>query len=178
MTVHWKPIVTYLSTISLLAKGWLVFVFLEDAHASLILDSLWRIGKVSLVLNRWHPSFDPLWECITKRHLWVLLPALPFSLWSRDFLEGLANTIDSFVGVEDDFQLLFDKQMARVLVEMDITRVSQPILTLIVASCLFTRNWTISTYRLDVIVVMMLAISDILVRYSSMALVHQTFQIS
>ena len=52
----------------------------------------------------------------------MLLPALPFSLWSRDFLEGLANTIDSFVGVEDDFQLLFDKQMARVLVELDITR--------------------------------------------------------
>ena len=47
-TVHWHPILTYLPTISLLAKGWLVFVFLEDAHDSLILDSLLWIGKGSL----------------------------------------------------------------------------------------------------------------------------------
>ena len=98
-TIHWKPLLTYLSTISLLAKGWLVFVFLEDAHASLILDSLWRIGKGSLVLSRWHPAFDPLRGRIIKRHLWVPLPAFPFPLWSRDFLEGLANTIGCFMVV-------------------------------------------------------------------------------
>ena len=39
-TQHWKPILTYVPTISLLAKGWLVFVFLEDEHASVILNSL------------------------------------------------------------------------------------------------------------------------------------------
>ena len=37
-SVHWKPLLTYLPTISLLEKGWLVFVFLEDSHASLIIE--------------------------------------------------------------------------------------------------------------------------------------------
>ena len=36
---HWKPLLTYISTIILLANGWIVFVFLEAGHALVILDS-------------------------------------------------------------------------------------------------------------------------------------------
>ena len=36
---HWKPLLTYISTINLLANGWIVFVFLEAEHASVIFDS-------------------------------------------------------------------------------------------------------------------------------------------
>ena len=75
----------------------------------------------SLVLGHWHSHFDPLRERVTKRHLWVLLPSLPFPLWNLNILEGIANTISHFVAVDDDFHLSFDKRMARVLVEMDIS---------------------------------------------------------
>ena len=77
-TQHWNPILTYVPTISLLANRWLVFVFLEDIDASRILNSLWTIGNDSLVLSRWHTNFDPIKERVIKRHLWVLLSALPF----------------------------------------------------------------------------------------------------
>ena len=97
-------------------------MFLEDKDASLILGSLWTIGKGSLVLGRWHSSFDPLRERIAKRHLWVLLPHLPFPLWSRQILEGIGNTIGRFISVEDDFHLVYDKRVAKILVEMDISR--------------------------------------------------------
>ena len=33
-THHWKPILTYVPTISIMANRWLVFVFLEDSDAS------------------------------------------------------------------------------------------------------------------------------------------------
>ena len=36
----WKPLLTYTLTISLLSNGWIVFVFLEVEHASLILDKI------------------------------------------------------------------------------------------------------------------------------------------
>ena len=39
-TLHWKPILTYVPTISLLANCWLVFIFLDDSDATRILDSL------------------------------------------------------------------------------------------------------------------------------------------
>ena len=69
------------------------FVFLEDDHATQVLNHLSRVGKGSLVLERWHANFDPVRERIKKRHLWTLLPGLPFLLWSRPLLEGVGNTI-------------------------------------------------------------------------------------
>ena len=70
------------------------------------------MGDGSLVLNRWHTGFDPLRERITKRHLWALLPQLPFPLWNKKVLEGVANSIGRFVAVEMDFHLAFDKWVA------------------------------------------------------------------
>ena len=37
-------------------------------------------------------------------------------------MEGIRNTIGRFVAVEDDFHLAYDKQVARILVEMDISQ--------------------------------------------------------
>ena len=48
---HWKPLIDYLPTISLLANGWILFVFLEKEHCSHILNRIWHIGKGSLVLG-------------------------------------------------------------------------------------------------------------------------------
>ena len=105
----------------MLSNGWIVFVFLKADHASVILNSTWRVGLESLVLGRWHAHFDPLKERVTKRHLWVLLPSLPFPLWHKSILEGIANTVGCFVVVDEHFHLSFDKRLARVLVEMDVS---------------------------------------------------------
>ena len=51
-TKQWKPFLTYVPAISLLVWGWIVFVFLEEAHATSVLNRLWRVGKGSLVLDR------------------------------------------------------------------------------------------------------------------------------
>ena len=108
-------------TISLLVNCWLVFVFLDDSDASCILDSLWTIGDGSLVLSRWHTNFDLVKERVTKQHLWVIMHALPFPLWSKDILIGIANSIGRFVALEKDFHSSFDKRAARVLVELDVS---------------------------------------------------------
>ena len=36
---------------------------------------------------------------------------------------GLANSLGRFVALEKDFHLIFDKQMARILVELDVSKV-------------------------------------------------------
>ena len=74
------------------------------------------------MLERWHSKFDPLRERIAKRHLWVLLPHLSFPLWSRHILEGIENIIGRFVSVEDEFHQVYDKRIAKILVEMYISR--------------------------------------------------------
>ena len=81
-TEFWKPFLTYVPTISLLVRGWIVFVFLEESHATDVLSRLWRVGNGSLVLDRWHVNFDPARERVKKRHLWAILPGLPLPLWN------------------------------------------------------------------------------------------------
>ena len=76
----------------------------------------------SLVLNRWHLGFDPLTKRVTIRHLWVLFLALLYPLWNKDILIELANLIGRFVSLEKEFHLIYYKWMAKVLVEVDITK--------------------------------------------------------
>ena len=54
--------------------------------------------------------------------MWTLLPGLPFPLWNHSILEGIGNTIGRFVAVEEDFMNSYDKKMARILVELDISK--------------------------------------------------------
>ena len=68
-TSHWKPLIHYVPSISLLANRWLVFVFIEESDASLILEKLWPVLDGFLVLKKWHSGFDPLTERVTIRHL-------------------------------------------------------------------------------------------------------------
>ena len=73
-----------------------------------------------MVLGKWHSFFDPMRERIVKRHLWVIMPHVPFPLWSRPILEGIGNTIGRFISVEEDFLQVYDKRVAKILVEFDI----------------------------------------------------------
>ena len=108
-TIHWKPIIHYVPTVNLLANNWLLFVFIEEIDATRILGNLWTIQKGSSVLNHWHTDFNLLTERVTIQNLWVLLPTLPFPLWNKYILMGLANSIGRFVSLEKEFHLLFDK---------------------------------------------------------------------
>ena len=80
------------------------------------------MGKGSLVLDRWHVNFNPARERVQKRHLWALLPGLPFPLWNHPLLEGVGNTIGRFVVLDDDFMNSYDKRMAKISVELDISK--------------------------------------------------------
>ena len=48
---NWKPLFSYTPSINLLARGWIVIVFLEEAHAFSVLNSFWHIWEGSLVLD-------------------------------------------------------------------------------------------------------------------------------
>ena len=79
-------------------------------------------------------------EQIIKRHLWVLMPALPFPLWSKDILIGIANTIGRFVALEKYFHTSFNKRTARVLVELDVSRGLFPDIEIDCNSVVITQN--------------------------------------
>lgn len=78
------------------------------------------LGQGSLVLSRWHVSFDRWIERPVKHHLWLFLVDSSIQCWNLKGFIGIANTIGKFILMEDD-QLLGFKRCSspRVLVEMD-----------------------------------------------------------
>ena len=68
------------------------------------------------------------------------MPALPFSLWNKDFFISFANTLGRFVALEKDFHLIFDKRMAKVLVEMDVSKGLLPDINIVCSISIFTQR--------------------------------------
>ena len=85
----------------------------------LILEKLWSYGGGSLMLKRWHVSFDPAQDYFCHRHLWVLLPGLPLYLWNAKALEAIGNVLGKFIKVDEEALQDADKKICRVLVEID-----------------------------------------------------------
>ena len=69
-----------------------------------------------------------------------MLPHLPFPLWNKNVLEGIANSIGRFVAVETDFLLAFDKMIARVLVELDVSLGLPAEVEILCGECLFIQK--------------------------------------
>ena len=103
-------------------KFWLVFLFLDNKDRTFILHYLWPILNGYLVHSYWYADFSPTREWVIKRHLWVFLLGLPFPLQNCSLLEDIGNTIGRFVAIEEDFMNTYDKRMAKILVEMDISK--------------------------------------------------------
>ena len=51
-----------------------------------------------------------------------MMRALPFPIWNKEFLIGISNTLGCFIVVEKEFHLIFDKRMAKFLVELDVSK--------------------------------------------------------
>ena len=51
-TANWNTLINYRPNISILANGWLVFLFMEMNDAHNILEQLWVIGSSSFDLCR------------------------------------------------------------------------------------------------------------------------------
>lgn len=128
---NWCPVLGYSPVCVSLVNGWFRFIFRSGADATQILGGLWLCGKSSLVLKRWHESFDPAKERLRFRHLWVLLPGFPLHFWSLDVCVGVGNQLGRFLFVDESSFEAFDKRVARILVEIDISQGLLPELTIV-----------------------------------------------
>lgn len=56
----WSLVLGYKPSICVFLKGWYMFVFKSEAHATCLLNSTWMKGHGIRMLKRWHYSFDPI----------------------------------------------------------------------------------------------------------------------
>ena len=74
-----------------------------------------------MVLKRWYSGFDPRSEKQVRRHLWVILPDYPIQCWNLEGFMVVVTAISSFMLIEDDQLLGFDRSSPRVMVDMDLS---------------------------------------------------------
>lgn len=73
----WGALLTDLSEVHALPRGWFSLYFANEGHTDLVLAKYWHIEMESVLLKRWSPLFDPEREQIGAGPLWVRLPGLP-----------------------------------------------------------------------------------------------------
>ena len=90
-----------------------------------------------------------------------MLPAFPFPLWNKDILINLDNLLGRFVALERDFHLIYDKRIAKILVEVDITKGLISEIDIVTVILLSPRDWIICICHSGVTFVMKLDTSGI-----------------
>jgi hypothetical protein len=66
---NWGSVLGYSSEIYVLIKGWYCFLFKSAEDVELVLNRVWVVKNDSLMLKRWHLTFNPEKEHIRFRHL-------------------------------------------------------------------------------------------------------------
>ena len=97
------------ATFHLLLKGWIYFKFKSAKDINVILKHMLLWGPLSLVLDRWKPSFDPPRKMMVTQHLWVLIIGLPFEYWNKKALTSIGNWIKKFLALKENFWDLVKK---------------------------------------------------------------------
>ena len=64
-------------------------------------------------------EFDHDREKLAKRHLWVMLLDFPLHCWNLKGFMGISNSMGCFILIEEDQLLSLDRNMPRMLVEID-----------------------------------------------------------
>jgi hypothetical protein len=120
MEENWSPILGYVLEVFVLIKGWYCFLFKDGGDAELILQSKWVVRAGSLMLKRWHTTFNPIKEKICFRHLWVLLPGCPLVFWNVEAFRAIGDSLGNFMHVDLKMVAGSDRRMGKILVEMDM----------------------------------------------------------
>ena len=77
----------YSPILNFLLKGWHSITCRSELDMVVVLQRPWLWGNCSLVLKRWHPTFNPKLELFKVLHVWALLPGLPLQFWNRRCIE-------------------------------------------------------------------------------------------
>jgi len=116
----WKVEIGYSPVVDLLTRGWFAVTFTKEEDLVKILNISWSLDHSPVLLKKWHPMFDASTERVDIIPIWVRLPALPLQYWEDFHLRGIGNMLGTVLDVDLSFMKTHIKQVARVLVSINI----------------------------------------------------------
>jgi len=116
----WKVEIGYSPVVDLLTRGWFAVTFTKEEDLEKILNKSWSLDHSPVLLKKWHPMFDASIERVDLIPIWVRMPALPLQYWNELQLRGIGNMLGTVLDVDLSFLKTHMKQVARVLVSINI----------------------------------------------------------
>lgn len=105
------------------AKSFFTVIFsnMEDKER-IFEDGPYFFNNVGLFIRHWDECYNPDQEKLLAALIWVWLFGLPMDFWDPEILEGIGNSIGTFVKVADSTRKGRYTSYARICVYMNITK--------------------------------------------------------
>jgi len=116
----WKVEIGYSPVVDLLTRGWFAVTFTKEEDLAKILNKSWSLDQSPVLLKKWHPMFDARIERVDLIPIWVKMPGLPLQYWNEFHLRGIGSMLGTCLEVDLSFLKTHVKQVARVLVSINI----------------------------------------------------------
>jgi len=120
MVENWKDLLGYVPEVDMLLRGWFAVELKSEADMRLLLNKIWHWNRTPMLLKPWHPLFDASRERVDKIPVWVRLPGLPLHFWGPDHFNRIGDILGTFLEADLSYKETHMKQVARILVELNI----------------------------------------------------------
>ena len=101
---NWPDLLSSMTEVGELTKGWYNFTLDSKHEIEQILNKNWFYGMIPIMLKRWTPLLDVNNEQMDRMVVWVWLPGLRLEFWNPALLKDLGNAIGTYL--EADFSYL------------------------------------------------------------------------
>jgi hypothetical protein len=116
------PVIGYVPNMYSLSKGWIGFLCRSPEDVATLLNFFWVDDTNSLMIKRWRLAFNPDTEFFPFRHIWILLPGLPWYLWNVGALKATGNSLGKFIMTDERSLSSFVPKVGKVMVETDVQK--------------------------------------------------------
>jgi hypothetical protein len=118
--VAWQLELGYSAELVELNRNRYAFTFQRNEHSKWVLSKAWSINNSLMLLKQLSLLFDASTKCLKNISVWVRLPALPFHLWSFEYLKKIGNFLGDFLDADMSFEVTKQRKVARVLVNLNV----------------------------------------------------------
>ncbi|XP_028805754.1 uncharacterized protein LOC114760640 [Neltuma alba] len=105
-------------------NGYFVASFEDEADMrSIYQEGPWMMGDRYIVVQRWHPNFDP-WNAETQRKIavWIRIPLLPLEFFNLATIRRIGSMIGKTLKVDRATHASERGKYARICVEIDLLK--------------------------------------------------------
>ncbi|XP_010467353.1 PREDICTED: uncharacterized protein LOC104747425 isoform X2 [Camelina sativa] len=92
----------------------------EEEYMAAVIGGPWKAFGSYLMVQAWSPSFDPLTDDIFTTPVWNRLSHIPFNLYHRSILLGIAGSLGKPIRIDPMTLNVERARFARICVEVDL----------------------------------------------------------